>query len=65
MIRKYVWDFTFNESCPVGNPHNICLTCIFAPAGLGVFCASGAQRQHKMWQRKCQVEAVVRCYVCI
>jgi len=39
---------------PKGRP-NICLTCIFAPAGLGVFCASGAQRQHKMWQRKYQV----------
>jgi len=29
-------------------PANICLTCIFVPAGLGAFCASGAKRQHKM-----------------
>jgi len=30
------------------------------PEGLGAFCASGAKRQHKMCQRKYQVEAVVR-----
>jgi len=32
------------------------------PVGLGAFCALGAQRQHKMCQRKYQVEAVVRFF---
>jgi len=39
---------------------NIGLTCDFVPEGLGTFCALGAKRQHKMCQRKHQVEAVVR-----
>jgi len=43
-------------------PSNICLTCGFVPEGLGAFCASGAQRQHKMCQRKYQVEAGVSIF---
>jgi len=34
------------------------------PVGLGAFCASGAKRQHKMGQRKYQVEAVVSHFLC-
>jgi hypothetical protein len=36
MIRKYVGDFTFNESGAVRHQPNICLTCNSAPEGLGV-----------------------------
>ena len=42
---------------------NICLTRTSVPEGLGAFCASGAKRQHKMWQRNYQVEIVVRDFL--
>ena len=56
--KLIIWYYYFPYPRPQGLA-NICLTCIFVPVGLGAFCALGAKRQHKMWQRKYQVEAVV------